>query len=578
MGSLSRREWAFLDFKETEPQVEQLRRLLSISSTFSQVLITRNLQDTVLAHQYLEPSVEQCHSPFLMRGMSEAVRRIYLALVRSERIVVYGDYDVDGTLSTALLYRYLKQIGAQVHSFIPERLRDGYGMTPAVIEELKKQKTNLIITVDNGSTAVQESLFIRELGMDLIITDHHRFGELIPEAVAILNPHHPQCRYPFKGLCAAGVGFKLLQGLELHLTEENFWKEYGFHPPDLSKEFDLVALATVADRVPLTDENRYLVQRGLEVMNHSPRLGLKALIRECGIEGPITPVTISFKLAPKINAIGRVSSSRFGVQLFVSDDPAEIAACVRSMLQANVRRQTIEQQVFKKAVSLANSQQNEAALILVNEHWHPGVMGSISSRIAHQFGKPTLMLTCSPDKNIVGSGRSHGSIDIHHALEECDALLERYGGHKMAVGLSLKPENLPLFRKQFIEALQGSESWQSSLKGESLQIDAWVEPTDLQHSLAHEFLRMSPFGMENQEPVLGIPRAQITSARIFKERHLHMSLEFKEQKMDVVAWERASWHRQLTPQMDLAVSIQLSESLASQNPMRFKVLDVKPCQ
>ncbi len=576
LSSFSSLLWQSQETCDEEKHVKQLCSDLGLSPTFGKILVRRGMCEVETVYRYLHPSSDQCHDPYLMRGMEQAVERVYLALRRREKVVIYGDYDVDGTAGTVILYRYFKRIGIRVHYFIPERLKDGYGMTESTLSELRRKKTNVIITVDNGSTAVEESKLLKRMGIDLIITDHHQLGTEMPVATAMLNPQQPLCKYPFKGLCGTGVAFKFLMAFDRHLTQQGYWEYSGYIRPDLQRDLDLVAFATVSDRVPLVDENRVYVQRGLELLNHSPRPGLQTLIRESNIRCPITPNVISFKLAPKINAVGRLADPRTGARLLLARSHMEARPYAQKLIEVNTERQQIERQVLLAASELAETQEDQDVIILVNENWHPGVVGSVAAKIAGRFHKTTVALTHSGDSLFVGSIRAVDSFDVCSALQDCSDFLEKFGGHKAAAGLSLLNANLNEFCTKFRSFVEGNLQQSSSESCESLNIDAWIQAQELETGLTQELLQMSPFGVLNPEPVLVLRNTKPTDAMVFGNNHLKFYVDTSECNVEVFAWDHSDWFAKVKGHVDIAMIPQTHMDSNGGTRLQFRAVDIKP--
>ncbi|MBT6725548.1 MAG: single-stranded-DNA-specific exonuclease RecJ [Deltaproteobacteria bacterium] len=566
--------WQDLESSSSTFLVNRIRKELGLSKVVAELLTIRQLEKLEEIEAFLYPRFEHCSDPFLMADMEIAVERILKALSQGESLVVYGDYDVDGTAGAVILYRYLKRIGLRAHYFIPERLKDGYGLTETTLVELKSRKTDLILTVDNGATAVEEALIIRELGMELLITDHHLLGEEIPNATAMINPHQPNCKYPFKGLCGTGVAYKLLQALDQTLTEKGYWQGTSYIRPNLMRDLDLVCLATIADRVPLTGENRFFVQAGLEVLNDHPRPGLQALMRASHQRGRVTPTTISFKIAPKINAVGRLSDPRIGARLLLSHSLNEARPYADKLLQLNSERQTIEREIFHSALRQASEQKHLNAIILFDENWHPGVMGNIATKISRQFQKTTLALTRNQGELLGGSARSLDGFDVRSVLENCSDVLERFGGHQAAAGLSLMAKNMEAFCEQF-QYLMGGKELENQTGENFLEIETWINEEDLSPQLASDLVRLAPFGTNNPEPVIGIRQAKPHSISLFGNNHLKFNLINDDQQYEVVAWDSSDWYPHLGGHFDMVVSPQII-SRFNQNALQFRVLDLRP--
>ena len=566
--------WQDLESHSSTFIVNRIREELGLSKVVAELLTIRQLEKLEEIEAFLYPRFEHCSDPFLMADMEIAVERILKALSQGESLVVYGDYDVDGTAGAVILYRYLKRIGLRAHYFIPERLKDGYGLTKKTLVDLKSRKTDLILTVDNGATAVDEALIIRDLGMELLITDHHLLGDVIPNATAMVNPHQPNCKYPFKGLCGTGVAYKLLQALDQNLTERDYWQRTSYIRPDLMRDLDLVCLATIADRVPMIGENRFFVQAGLEVLNEHPRPGLQALMRASHQRGRITPTTISFKIAPKINAVGRLSDPRIGARLLLSHSLNEAKPYAEKLIQLNSERQTIEREIFHSALRQASEQAHLNAIIVFDENWHPGVMGNIATKISRQFQKTTLALTRNQGELLGGSARSLDGFDVRSVLENCSDVLERFGGHQAAAGLSLMAKNMEAFREQFQYLMSGKES-EKKIGENFLEIETWINEEDLSPQLASDLLSLAPFGTNNPEPVIGIRKAKPHSISLFGSNHLKFKLINDDQEYEVVAWDNSDWYPHLGGHFDIVVSPQII-SRFNRNALQFRVLDLRP--
>ncbi|MBF0239589.1 MAG: single-stranded-DNA-specific exonuclease RecJ [SAR324 cluster bacterium] len=573
---------SLLDLSWKNQEIEGQQRLIlklsnefNISKTFASILVSRKLYQLDAVATYLFPSEKDCHHPRKLYQIDLAVNRIYQALQLRQKIAVYGDYDMDGTAATVIMYRYLRKIGGRVSYFIPERLKDGYGMSEATLIMLKSKKVDLIITVDNGSASVKEAHFLRQAGIDLIITDHHQLGTEIPDALAVINPMHPHGTYPFSGLCGAGVAYKLLIALDEKLEKHHYWETSGCIRPNLERDLDLVAIATIADRMPLIDENRFLVRKGLEILNQHPRPGLEALIKACRVHGEITPNAISFKIAPKINAVGRLSDPSVGVKLLLSKSVHEARPFAQILIDLNAERQNIERKILHSAMLSADTQSDKHFIILLDETWHPGLMGNIAAKIASQFHKPTLALTLSQDNFLVGSVRGVGGMDVWTMLERCSGFLEKYGGHEAAAGLSLVTQNLQGFCRKFEDAVELALN-QPLRSANELMIDTWIEGDQINQQFIEELTKMSPFGSNNPEPVLGISGALVKKLSLFGKNHLKFMIETCAKEFEIVAWEHSDWYLKLGKTMDLAVTPQGWDHDNHENkPFQFKAIDVK---
>jgi single-stranded-DNA-specific exonuclease len=527
------------------------------------------------ALRFLNPCEQQLHAPELMLGMKEAVLRLARAIDRFEKILIFGDYDVDGTSATAIFFSYLKRLGARVAYYIPHRITDGYGISPAALREIKSWGADLVITTDFGSTDMAAPRLLREIGADLIITDHHQLGPEKPDAAALVNPQQPGCPYPFKGLSATGVAYKVVCALDHHLTDTGFWERHGTCHTSPGYYLDLVALATVADMSPLLGENRALVKLGLDQINSQPRPGIAGLIRECHVRGPVTPSVISFKLAPKINALGRIGDPRMGVQLLLCRSVMEARRMARYLVELNRQRQVIEREVLVSAMVQAEAMSDRAALVLVGGDWHPGVIGSIASRLAFQTGKPTIVLTLSNQPQVLGSARGGGDgFNILRALETCAPLLARYGGHPGACGLALDPANLNEFKDRFLVAAEQTQGDTVPPNAQPLAIEAWIDPDTLTYAYVEEISRLSPFGYCNPEPVIAVRGVLLGNPIVFNERHLRFNLICPNgHQFDAFAWDHSEWSFTNNGRYDIAFMPQMYGT--GPGRAQVKVVDAK---
>ncbi|RKY97016.1 MAG: single-stranded-DNA-specific exonuclease RecJ, partial [Ignavibacteriae bacterium] len=435
--------------KKDDFAVETLAESLNISETLARLLVQRNIKSFNEAKLFFRPSLEYLHDPFLMDGMETATHRLIKALTENERITIYGDYDVDGTCATSVLYLFLKALDANVGFYIPKRLTEGYGISKQGIDLVKERGTSLLISVDCGITAIEEIDYANQLGMDVIICDHHKPKEEIPNALAVLDPLKPNCNYPFKYLCGAGVAFKLAQGLAERIGKRDMPLEY----------LDLVALASAADIVSLTDENRVLVNEGIKLINESPRPALEALIKASHLHpGDLSSTQIVFTIAPRINAVGRLGDAERAVELLISNDKEEAKELASILETENYARRKIDVDTFDAALELVEDTldfENDRAIILHNEDWHPGVIGIVASRLVEKYYRPTIMLT-TIDGVAKGSARSISNFDIYEALQQCEDYLIQFGGHRAAAGLAIELEKLSDFKVKFNEIVRSS--------------------------------------------------------------------------------------------------------------------------
>jgi single-stranded-DNA-specific exonuclease len=500
-----------------------LARELGISPLLSQLLINRDITDIQQAKMFLSASLNDLHSPFLMKDMERAVTRIAQALKNSEKIVIYGDYDVDGITGTAILCNFLEELGGDCSYFIPEREREGYGLNLEAIRLLKEKGTGLLITVDCGIGNFEEVSFARDQGMDVIITDHHEIPDRLPPAYAILNPRQKDCSFPFKALAGVGIAFNLIIALRSYLRDSGHFANDP--PPNLKEYLDLVSLGTVADMVPLVDENRIFVKYGLKLLTEGSRVGIRALKETSGLKDiPITTVHIGFRLGPRINAPGRIDRADEGLRLLITKDPQEADSLAKSIDIKNSRRQQMENEIvreIKERIERDERFLEKRSLVLSSSNWHPGVIGICASRIVEEYYRPTVLIALDGEKG-KGSARSIEAFHLYNGLKGCECLLEGFGGHKHAAGLTILPEKIEEFEKAFEEIAY------QSLKEEDLipriNIDAEINLKEVTENLIDDLERLAPFGYSNPEPTFSSFELKLYSSMVVGNGHLKMKI------------------------------------------------------
>ncbi len=489
------RKWNYEPLTSEEQRLENdLAHHYAGAPVISELLVQRGITTVDEAERFFHPSLRYLHDPFLMPGMDRAVERLNKALGSKERILVYGDYDVDGTTAVALVYKYIRNFYSNIDYYIPTRDDEGYGISNAVIDMAAEQGVKLIIILDCGIKANAEIAYARSLGIDFIICDHHVPDEELPDAVAILNPKLEGSTYPCSHLSGCGVGFKFMQA---------FAMSNALAPADLEGMLDLVAVSIAADLVPMVDENRVMTYHGLRRLNSNPNLGLRAIIRICGLVGKeITISDVIFKIGPRINASGRMQSGREAVELLVARDSTDALHRARAIDQYNRDRKELDKRITEEANDII-SQRGEAeadkkALVIYNKNWHRGIIGIVASRLTELYYKPSVVLTLS-NGLATGSSRSVQGFDVYRAVESARDLLENFGGHTYAVGLSLKEENIPEFSRRFEEYV--AKNILPSQRQPLLEIDAVITFSEITPTFFAMLNRFNPFGPGNQEPV-----------------------------------------------------------------------------
>ena len=502
--------------------------------------------------------------PFRMRDMDLAAARVGLAMARGEKIAVFGDYDVDGITSTCLLTDFLRRHGADCIPYIPGRLEEGYGLNPIAIRYLHEQGVQLIITVDCGITAVSEAALCKELGIDLVITDHHECKEILPEAVAVVDPHRPDCGYPHKTLCGVGVAFKL--ACALCGSQEEVLRDYA----------DLVCLGTVADVMPLLGENRVFVTRGLEVLAHTRRPGVAALMAEVGCDPKqLSASAIGFMLAPRINAAGRMGQIELAVELFLTEDPVRAVEVARALCELNRTRQAVETEIFRQAVSMLPQGEVPEAIVLADETWHQGVVGIVASRMAEEYCCPAFLICLDGDHG-KASSRSYGGFNLFTALTTLSPLLESYGGHELAAGFTINRQNIPAFR-QSINAL-AAEYYTDDTPRTSLDIDCTITPELLTVRSIESLHSLEPCGNGCPKPTLMMENLTVDRVTpVGGGRHLRIRLRQGRHILNAIYFSVSPESVSVEPGdlVDVAFTPQINEFRGERTAQMY-ILDIRP--
>jgi len=511
-----------------EGLVATLARDINVPESIAKILVFRGIADYDTAKVYFRPTMELLHDPYLLDGMDKAVDRVLRGLAGNEAFFVFGDYDVDGTNGAAMLYLFLKELGARVQYYIPDRLKEGYGISRAGIDHAVELGVNLFIAIDCGITAVDQVDYASQRGLDVIICDHHEAGPVLPPALAVLDPIKPGDPYPFKPLSGCGVGFKLIQGIARRVGKEDLLRPY----------LDFVTLASTADIVPLTGENRVLVKLGLENINTSPRPGIRALIESAGLKlGRITTGQIVFALAPRINAAGRLGDATRAVRLLTSVDPEEARALAQELEEENRNRRKIDEDTFADAQQLFEEcfdVHSDPAIVLHQEHWHPGVVGIVASRMVERYYKPSIMMA-TVDGVAKGSARSVSGFDIYEALKRCEDKILQFGGHKYAAGLTVEIERLEEFREAFKAAVK--DLMTEELKTPEIRIDMELDLQEITPRFIKILREFAPFGPNNSRPTFLTRNLEVAgTARIVGRNHLRFRVRQNGASFDAIGF------------------------------------------
>lgn len=550
------KRWNYRDCDTAAAEVIQAE--LKVSRLLALLLTQRNVRDPELAERFLNPKLGDLYDPYLMLGMRAAVERIRQAIAKKEGILIYGDYDVDGTSSIALMRAAIELAGGSASFHVPHRVQDGYGMRVEVVEQAARENVRLIISVDTG---IRENAVVEratELGIDSIITDHHLPDEITPPALAVLNPNQPGCSYPDKNLCGVGIAFKLAHALLLELG----WPQEKLTRVVVSF-LKLVAIGTIADVVPLVGENRIFVKFGLEGLRNPRNLGLKALLDVAGFSSASPPSagSIAFRVAPRINAAGRMDTAREVVELFATDDPLRASNIAAKLDRLNAERQRTEEiairEIHERLRDIPTPPQLPV-IVEVGEDWHAGVIGIVASRIAERFHRPALVLTSERGKGTAtGSARSIPNFHLLEALESVADLLQRFGGHRQAAGCTLPIEHIPELRRRLNEYAHHRLQKEDFIP--TLQLDVELPFSSIQEETMIELRRLAPHGLANPSPRFSTPNLDLMATpRIFKEKHLELRLSSGGESINAVGWSMAERGRALSchDRLDVAYSVE----------------------
>ena len=567
---------------------QQLQRELNISSAAARMLVVRNIQSAEEARQFIRPSLDKLHDPFLMKDMDKAVERLHQALTQDEKILIYGDYDVDGTTAVALMYRFLSGIGKQemvvdpitnnrypnseIDYYIPDRHNEGYGVSQQGIDYAAERGCTLIITLDCGIKAVEKLAYAKSKGIDVIVCDHHTPGDELPAAVAVLNMKRNDCPYPYKDLSGCGVGFKLAQA---------YTQQYGLPFDNLVPLLQLLAMSIASDIVPITGENRILAHFGIQQLNKTPFIGLSAIMQVASIESKkLTINDLVYKIGPRINACGRMKSGRAAVELLLTDDPIFAHQQAEEVNQHNEDRRDCDTETTKEALAQLQtdpSYANRRSTVVYAPHWHKGVVGIVASRLTETYYRPTIVLTAGEDGIISGSARSVGGFDIYAAIDSCLDLLTNFGGHKYAAGLSMHIDNLPAFCERF-EHYVATHIREDQLQP-TLQIEAELQLGDITQSFYNVLRHLEPFGPGNPRPLF-VSRRLINhrdTRAVGKEReHLRLDVTDRINAITGIAFGRADMAEYIQNGNAVDICYELNENTFNHyTTIQMMVQDIK---
>lgn len=569
-------KWIYISpTPEQEMAAEKLAGAINVNPVICRMLVERGITTAEEARHFFRPQLNELIDPFKMKDMQKAVDRLNEAMGRKERILVYGDYDVDGCTAVALVYRFLRQFYSNIDYYIPDRYEEGYGVSKQGIDFAYDAGVKLVIVLDCGIKAVEEIAYAKEKGIDFIICDHHVPDEVMPQAAAILNAKRPDATYPYKHLSGCGVGFKFMQA---------FAKSNGISFSMLIPLLDLVAVSIASDIVPVMGENRILAYYGLRQLNSNPSVGLKSVIEICGLQGKdITMSDIIFKIGPRINASGRMQNGKESVALLVEHDYARAKKMALLINKYNEERKELDKKMTEEAnciVEKMGKLGTSHSIVLYNEDWHKGVIGIVASRLTEIYFRPAVVLTRSGDM-VTGSARSVSGFDVYRAIEQCRDLLENFGGHTYAAGLSMKVENVERFKKRFEEYV--SSNIEPEQTDAIIEIDAVINFKDITSRFYNDLKRMSPFGPDNKKPIFCTHQVyDYGTSKVVGREQEHIKLELVDNKsnnvMNGIAFGQSSQARYIKTKRSFDIVYTIEENSHKRGDIQLQIEDIKPSE
>lgn len=560
-----KKKWLLKEFDKA--RVLEISKTFKISPLTSIILYNRGIREDEAIRKFLSKDLGVMYDPFLMCDMDKAVERIYAAKNAGEKITIYGDYDVDGITAIAILYKHLKELVISVDYYVPDRMQEGYGVNRDALDKIKANGSSLIITVDTGITAVEECDYARQIGLDVIVTDHHECKEVIPDAYAAIDPKRKDCSYPFKSLAGVGVVFKLIQALAKNDSIDTLMEKYS----------DLMCLGTVADISPLVDENRVIVTEGLKRFKNTENIGLKALIDVSTNGKAITTSTIGYIIAPRINASGRLGCASRSVELFLTNDKDKALELANYLCEENSLRQQTEQKMFKEALDYLENHpeiKDDKIIVIPHENWHHGIVGIVSSKITEKFYKPSILFAIDGDE-AKGSGRSISGFNLFGTLESCTDLLEKFGGHELAAGLTIKASNIEAFRKRINEYAKDHIS--ETMLVPTIMLDAAIKAPFITIETVKDINNLQPFGVDNPTPSFMVREIKIHKISTMSDgKHLRMTLLKDGKYLDSVGFGMGEYYHHLEEgdYIDVAFALDINDYKGFQN-VQLILKDIK---
>ncbi len=554
--------WKIKEIDNTK--VKDYVEKFGISEVAAKMLLAKDLTEDKI-DEYLNPSIEKLHDPYLLNDMDILVDRIILAKDRKEKVAIYGDYDVDGITSITLIYTFLRDLGLDMVYYLPDRIEEGYGLNTEALKKLKDDGVSLVITVDCGISAVNEVEYAKSIGLDVCITDHHECSDTLPKAISIVNPKRPDSTYPFNSLAGVGVTFKVLSAIV---------KRLGLDENEYLKYLDIAAVGTIADIVPLIGENRIITANGLELLAKTKNEGLKALMKVARIE-KVDSDNVSFGIAPRINASGRMADATVAVKMLLAENEMEAYKYAKVLDAQNARRQEVEKGIYNEAIEQIEKEglDKKKTMVIAGENWHQGVIGIVASKLTEKYLKPVILLA-HDGETAKGSGRIPAGISLYDALSECSDLLTTFGGHELAAGLTLEAKNIPAFREKFEQVI-------TSMREEDfvriIDIDTEITKKDITLSIIDDINLLAPFGQKNKKPVFMYKNLKVTSVSTLKEdKHLKFRLSDGDFYVDAVFFGAGNRRDEVTlgDKIDVAVNVSLND-FQGRKSIQFLMADFK---
>jgi single-stranded-DNA-specific exonuclease len=556
--------------KLNDQKVEQLADSINVTPYIATLLLQRGVENYEQAKKFFRPQLTELYDPFLMKDMDKAIERVGKAIQNKERILIYGDYDVDGTTSVSIVFSFFRKLTDNIEYYIPDRYKEGYGVSKIGIDYAAETGVSLIIALDCGTRSIELIQYAKELGIDFIVCDHHLPGDELPEAVALLNPKRFDCEYPYKELSGCGIGFKLIQA---------YAQAYDMPFEEAAKYLDLVAVSTCSDIVEILDENRILVYYGLKKINEDPCIGLQALLQSYQIKNEYEVSDIVFGIGPKINAAGRIADAKSSVKLLIEEDFHQALLFAKTLIENNTERKDIDNDITKEALMILEQSaelQSRNSTVLYSENWHKGVIGIVASRLIETYYKPTIIFS-EVNGMLTGSARSVKDFDVHDAIGACGDLVVQYGGHKYAAGLTIKKETFEAFKERFEEIVTQKST--AALLTPEIEYDLELDFEEITPKFFNVLNQFKPHGPGNMVPIFRSNNLLDSGSKIVKEKHLKILAQQKGIKFDGIAFNMSDAYSIVSSNQafDICYSLEINEFKGKKN-LQLKVKDIKPSE